>query len=390
MPRRDSTTLVLAAADVGASRGERMTATVERPPAASGHTADRASPGEVTSDLVRMYLDDAGRFELLTAEEEADLIKRHRAGRVAEELLRSGAPLPRPRRAVLRRLVRDGRRARERMIAANLRLVVATVRRHHPGNVDLLDLIQEGNLGLMRAVDKFDPGRGYKFSTYASWWIRQAIQRGTVMQARTVRVPQHVWDERRDLRNAKRRFQQLEGCDPTPEELAGILGWSEERVHEVLRAFHDVASLDAAVGQDGSSALGDFVTDDDEDPEDQVVDAMLPDAVQQLLEPLDTTAREVVRLRYGLDGSPPRTLQDIGERMGMSGERVRQIERATLRRLEPEAVRAGILPSRQPDPLRGWTLPSSARRRDGAPHATHHHRGVGRERPAVSAHSRGG
>ena len=287
----------------------------------------------VTTDLVRQYLDDAGRHDLLDREGEADLAKRYQAGLAAEDLLHTTTPT-RSRAAKLRRISRDGRRAKERLTQANLRLVIPQARRFAGRDLDLIELIQEGNLGLLRAVEKFDHTKGYKFSTYAVWWIRQALQRGVAANARTIRIPGHVWELAGKLRTAEMQLRQRAGVDPSDAEVAAEVGLSTERAQEIRTAMRDPASLDQPISEDGELTIGDLLPD--RDGEDPALTATKGDTVRRLrtaLSHLDPRERLILVLRFGLDGQGPRTLDSIGEQIGLTRERIRQMQNRALDRL---------------------------------------------------------
>jgi RNA polymerase sigma factor (sigma-70 family) len=292
-----------------------------------------ATPGTLSSDPVRQYLNDAGRYELLDAEREADLAKRYRAGLHAESLLRAGNPEP-ASAARLRWIQRDGQRAKEMMVKANLRLVVPQARKFAGRDLDFIELIQEGNIGLLRAVEKFDHTKGYKFSTYAVWWIRQALQRGLASKGRTVRVPGHVWELHAKLRSTEVRLRQQKGADPTDDEIAVEVGVRPERVREVRDAMREAVSLDRPVGEDGDASMGDLLAD--EAAEDPARTAIAGDAVLQLeeaLAQLDSRLRRIVTLRYGLHGGDALKYQQIAEHIGMTRERTRQLHNDALTQL---------------------------------------------------------
>ena len=217
--------------------------------------------GAMTTDLVRQYLNDAGRHSLLTKEDEADLAKRYQAGLAADAMLATRDDLTRTKKARLKMISRDGARAKERMVQANLRLVVPQARKFSGRDLDFIELIQEGNLGLLRAVEKFDHTKGYKFSTYAVWWIRQALQRGVASKGRTIRVPAHVWELYGKLRAAELRLRQAKGGDPTDAEVAEEVGLTAERVREVRDAMQELVSLDRPIGEDGDATMGDLIPD---------------------------------------------------------------------------------------------------------------------------------
>jgi RNA polymerase sigma factor (sigma-70 family) len=285
-----------------------------------------------TTDGVRQYLNAIGRVPLLTAEEEVDLSKRYRAGLEAKDrLCRAATPTERAR---LRRLIEDGARAQERLVTANLRLVVSVARRYLGRGLSLLELVQEGNLGLMRGVEKFDHTKGYKFSTYATWWIRQALTRGTANKARAVRLPVHVHELVAKVRRTEFELLQEFGREPTDTEVAESLGLTEVRLHELRLAGREITSLDRTVGEDGETTLGELVRDDDApDPEQLASDLLARREVSNALEQLHERERGVLELRYGLTGDEPRTLEEIGALYGVTRERIRQIEKNTLAKL---------------------------------------------------------
>jgi RNA polymerase sigma factor (sigma-70 family) len=270
------------------------------PPASSLMTA--------STDGVRQYLNAIGRVPLLTAEEEVDLAKRFHAGLAAKELLLvPGTPASTKLR--LRRLIEDGARAQERLVTANLRLVVSVARRYLGRGLSLLELVQEGNLGLMRGVEKFDHTKGYKFSTYATWWIRQALTRGTANKARAVRLPVHVHELVAKVRRAEFELLQVLGRDATDEEVADTLGITQDRLLELRLAGREITSLDRTVGEDGETTLGELVPDDDApDPEQVAAREMARMEVYAALADLHERERGVLELRYGLAGQEPRTL----------------------------------------------------------------------------------
>jgi RNA polymerase sigma factor (sigma-70 family) len=286
-----------------------------------------------STDGVRQYLNAIGRVPLLTAEEEVDLAKRFHAGLAAKDLLTSPG-VPAAAKLRLRRLIEDGARAQERLVTANLRLVVSVARRYLGRGLSLLELVQEGNLGLMRGVEKFDHTKGYKFSTYATWWIRQALTRGTANKARAVRLPVHVHELVAKVRRTEFELLQVLGRDPTDEEVAEDLGLTVPRLRELRLAGREVTSLDRAVGEDGETTLGDLVRDDDApDPESVAATELARLEVVAALAQLHERERGVLELRYGLSGDEPRTLEEIGDLYGVTRERIRQIEKKTLAKL---------------------------------------------------------
>jgi RNA polymerase sigma factor (sigma-70 family) len=289
----------------------------------------------LTTDLVRQYLNDAGKHALLTKEDEADLAKRYQAGLVADQFLKElGGKLTRARKARLRGISRDGARAKERMVQANLRLVVPQARKFSGRDLDFIELIQEGNLGLLRAVEKFDHTKGYKFSTYAVWWIRQALQRGVASKGRTIRVPAHVWELYGKLRAAELRLRQQKGGDPTEEEVAEEVGLTAQRVREVRDAMQELVSLDRPIGEDGDATMGDLIADSAGiDPADTALEGDAMSQIEAALGELDDRERIILVLRFGLHGEEPMTLEEIGEHFGLTRERIRQMQNRALAKL---------------------------------------------------------
>lgn len=298
----------------------------------------RVDTGGPSSDLFRQYLREIGRIPLLTAAEEVDLARRVEAGLFAEEKLSSTPDLDSQLAHDLDRLVVMGRMAKRRLIEANLRLVVSVAKRYVGRGLTMLDLVQEGNLGLIRAVEKFDYARGYKFSTYATWWIRQAMSRALADQARTIRVPVHVVELINRVIRVQRRMLQERGYEPTPEEVAGQLDLSGERVSEVLRLAQEPVSLHAPVGEEDDVALGDLIEDGDAaSPVESAAFLLLREHLEAVLSTLGERERKVVQLRYGLADGRPRTLEEIGRIFGVTRERIRQIESKTLNKLRDHA-----------------------------------------------------
>ena len=298
--------------------------------------AERASDDRgVSADLVRAYLNGIGRTKLLTAEQEVDLSRRIEAGLFAEEKLSAGADLDATLRTDLETIVLEGRAAKAHLLEANLRLVVSIAKRYTGRGMAFLDLIQEGNLGLIRAVEKFDYAKGYKFSTYATWWIRQAITRAMADQARTIRIPVHMVEQVNRMVRARRDLSTTLGREPTVAEIAKALGVEEFQVIELISYDREPVSLDQTVGEDGESALGDFVArvDPREEPADSVSNGMLRSEVEIVLATLSQREQAVIRLRFGLDDGRQRTLDEVGREFGLSRERIRQIEKVTLLKL---------------------------------------------------------
>jgi RNA polymerase sigma factor (sigma-70 family) len=298
-----------------------------------GDTPTRTERDTVTTDLVRQYLNDAGRHPLLDRELEADLAKRYQAGLAAARML-GDEHVTRSTRRRLEAIRRDGRRAQQKMVQANLRLVVSQARRMRSHQLELLELVQEGNLGLLRAVEKFDHTRGYKFSTYAVWWIAQALQRGVASKARTIRVPTHVWEQYANLRSAEMRLLQELGTDPTDDELADEIGVRPAMVGELRRVMQELTSLDRPIGEDGESTLGDTVPDPDAvDPARTATDGDTAARLEQALATLEEREQLILTLRFGLRGVEPRTFEEIGEQLGLSRERIRQMQNRALAKL---------------------------------------------------------
>ncbi|MFF0089343.1 RNA polymerase sigma factor [Streptomyces canus] len=298
----------------------------------------RVDTGGPSSDLFRQYLREIGRIPLLTAAEEVDLARRVEAGLFAEEKLSNATDLDSQLALDLDRLVVLGRMAKRRLIEANLRLVVSVAKRYVGRGLTMLDLVQEGNLGLIRAVEKFDYARGYKFSTYATWWIRQAMSRALADQARTIRVPVHVVELINRVVRVQRRMLQERGYEPTPEEVANQLDLAPERVSEVLRLAQEPVSLHAPVGEEDDVALGDLIEDGDAaSPVESAAFLLLREHLEAVLSTLGERERKVVQLRYGLADGRPRTLEEIGRIFGVTRERIRQIESKTLNKLRDHA-----------------------------------------------------
>jgi len=295
---------------------------------------DRLGEGGV-SDPVRMYLKEIGKVPLLTAAQEVNLAQRIEAGLAATaEIAEANGSLPSVDEGSLHARAADGLRAKRQLIEANLRLVVSIAKRYVGRGMLLLDLIQEGNLGLMRAVEKFDYTKGFKFSTYATWWIRQAITRAIADQARTIRIPVHMVETINKVTRVQRQMVQEKGREPTMEELGEKLGMVPERVREIQRISQEPVSLEAPVGDEDDSLLGDFVEDPGAiAPADAAARALLTEAVEEALEQLSERERRVVRLRFGLDDGQLHTLEEVGKEFGVTRERIRQIESKTLAKL---------------------------------------------------------
>jgi RNA polymerase sigma factor (sigma-70 family) len=288
-----------------------------------------------SADLVRVYLNEIGKVALLTAADEVELAKRIEAGLYAEHLLTSQNNFSAARRRELRALAIDGERAKDHLLRANLRLVVSLAKRYTGHGMPFLDLIQEGNLGLIRAVEKFDYTKGFKFSTYATWWIRQAISRAMADQSRTIRLPVHLVEQVNKMQRIRREVSQELGREVTHAELATELDITEERVRELIDLSRDLVSLDQTVGADDDASLGDFIADERTSAAAEAVveGELMREQLQDVLATLDAREAAVVRMRYGLDGGQPRTLDEIGRAFKLSRERIRQIERETMAKL---------------------------------------------------------
>jgi RNA polymerase sigma factor (sigma-70 family) len=294
-------------------------------------------------DLVGVYLHEISRTPLLDAAGEVSLAKAVEAGLYAEHLLEQDELPAGTTREVLERIVAEGEHAKDRFIRANLRLVVSIARRYVRSGMPMLDLIQEGNTGLVRAVEKFDYVRGYKFSTYATWWIRQAISRAIAQQERTVRLPVHLVEDVNRMRSAARQLTREHGTEPEPEQLATALQVPVERVLELMRWSQDTVSLDTPVGDDGDTNLGDLVADTDApSPEDVVLAALERQRIEGLLNHLDDRSAGIMRARYGLEDGREHSLTEVATRFSLSRERIRQLEIQALGRLRELARAEGM------------------------------------------------
>jgi RNA polymerase primary sigma factor len=307
-------------------------------------TVTRRSDNIEGKDGVGMYLAEIARTPLLDAAREVELSKTIEAGLFAEHLLETGqvgrAKGGAPKRATeeeLRWIAEEGQRAQQEFIQANLRLVVSIARKYTRSQMPMLDLVQEGNTGLIRAVEKFDYAKGFKFSTYATWWVRQAITRGIAQQGRIVRLPVHVVEELNQVTSARRNLERELGYDPEPEEIAATLDMDVDRVIDLLAWGRDHVSLDSPVDEDGDTSLGDLIARDTQSgPDEAVIDEEARELLTALIDHLDPREADIVRARYGLLDGRQQKLADIGKRHGISAERVRQLERqalATLRRI---------------------------------------------------------
>ena len=301
----------------------------------NGDPGRRANNNENPSaDLVRVYLNGIGRTALLNAEDEVELSQRIEAGLYAQHLLESDEQFTPAKKRDLKAIAKDGRAARAHLLEANLRLVVSLAKRYTGRGMPLLDLIQEGNLGLIRAVEKFDYTKGFKFSTYATWWIRQAITRGMADQSRTIRLPVHLVEQVNKLSRIKREMYQHLGREATNEELAEESGIDESKIDLLLKQSRDPVSLDMPVGTDEEAPLGDFIEDSEAtDAEEAVVASLRHSDIRTVLATLEKREQDVIRLRFGLDDGVPRTLDQTGREFRLSRERVRQIEREVMAKL---------------------------------------------------------
>ncbi|GAA1564725.1 RNA polymerase sigma factor [Actinomadura kijaniata] len=296
--------------------------------------ADLDDTSTAMGDSVHTYLKAIGRRQLLTAEQEVDLAKRIEAGLYAEYKLENEPDLSHEARMDLEWVAADGRRAKSHMLEANLRLVVSVAKKYSDRGLSLLDVVQEGNLGLIRAVEKFDYSKGYKFSTYAMWWIRQAIQRGFADSARTIRLPVHVLEMLSKLSRVERDMHQRLGREPTPEELAVELDKSPEQVRELLRTSRQPISLDSTIGEDGETRIGDLIEDTDSPEASELVDRQLmADQLRRTLDILNPREAKIMAMRFGLYDGTPRTLDEIGKALGLTRERIRQLEKESLSKL---------------------------------------------------------
>jgi RNA polymerase sigma factor (sigma-70 family) len=294
-------------------------------------------------DLVRLYLEDIGRHQLLTKDDEARLAQDIEAGKAARETLDTvNKGLTRTEKRDLQKLVREGEDAQRQFVQSNLRLVVSIAKRYQASGMPLLDLVQEGNLGLIHAVEKFDWRKGFKFSTYATWWIRQAIQRGIANAGRTIRLPVHAADNLARLQKERAGLEARLGRPASLDELAAELDLAPERVKELIPHLAEPVSLETPVGEDGETELGDLVEDRGaESPLEAASRAMLPAEIDKLLAVLDERERYILTLRFGLDRGEPRTPDEVGQLVNLSRERVRQIEARALARLRHPSVEMG-------------------------------------------------
>jgi RNA polymerase primary sigma factor len=287
-----------------------------------------------TNDPVRMYLKEIGRVALLTAQQEVELAQRIESGLIAEAQLEREGKLSQTKEDDLRWQRRDGAMAKRHLVEANLRLVVSIAKRYVGRGMAFLDLIQEGNLGLIRAVEKFDYEKGFKFSTYATWWIRQAITRAIADQARTIRIPVHMVETINKLVRIQRQLLQDLGREPTAEEIAEQMELTSEKVREIQKISQEPVSLETPVGEEEDSNLGDFIEDAEAPvPLERASFRLLQEQLESVLHTLSEREKEVIRLRFGLVDGQPRTLEDVGKKFGVTRERIRQIESKTLSKL---------------------------------------------------------
>ena len=292
----------------------------------------------LTGDPVRMYLKEIGKVDLLTAQEEVNLAMKIEAGTEASKKLEAAEngeiELTRAEQRRLMRIEQVGLEAKQSLISANLRLTVSIAKRYVGRGMLFLDLIQEGNLGLIRAVEKFDYTKGFKFSTYATWWIRQAITRAIADQARTIRIPVHMVETINKLVRVQRQLLQDLGRDPTPEEIGAEMGVSADRVREIQKISQEPVSLETPIGEEEDSQLGDFIEDSTAvAPPEAASDSMLREQLEQVLDSLADRERKVIKFRFGLEDGHPRTLEEVGREFGVTRERIRQIESKTLAKL---------------------------------------------------------
>jgi len=326
------------------------TRAVARRKSASGETADRASSvrahaGEIADrDLVGMYLDEIARTPLLDAAKEVELSQIIEAGVFARQVLDGGeVSKAEASREELEALVADGERAKDIFIRSNLRLVVAVARRYPRSGLPLLDLIQEGNAGLVRAVEKFDYAKGFKFSTYATWWIRQAVTRSIADQSRTIRLPVHLVEELGRIRRVQREFNRKNGREPEHAEIAAELESTPERVTNVLDWARDPVSLNMSVDDDGDTQFGDLLEDTSAvSPEQSVMTLLRSEELDDLIGRLDQRTASIIKMRYGMEDGRERTLTEVGKEHGLTRERIRQIEKHALLELKKLASQTGF------------------------------------------------
>ena len=308
---------------------------MSKEPAQADRAADLETYFDTVSidDTIGLYIKEVGRVPLLTAEEEVSLAKRMEAGKLAQQKLDTDG-MTSEERTELRKTVRDGRAAREHIIRANSRLVISVAKKYIGRGVPFLDLIQEGNIGLIRTADKFNYRLGHKFSTYATWWIRQAVTRAIADQSRTIRVPVHMGDQINKLLRTAHRLTQELGREPNSEELAAALEIPTQKAEEMIKVARQPLSLDMSIDDEGDSELGDFIEDEDSAaPDDEVTYSLLREQLQYILQDLPPREVRILQLRYGLVDGETYTLEEVGRKLGVTRERVRQIEAQALSRL---------------------------------------------------------
>jgi RNA polymerase primary sigma factor len=331
LPPEATDTVLQLIADSGIEIADPAAEDDERSVSREDEEAAQRAPA---ADPVRMYLKEIGRVPLLTAVEEVELAKRIEAGLFAQEKVENSAYLDETLRRELEAIERDGQLAKKKLVEANLRLVVSIAKRYVGRGMLFLDLIQEGNLGLIRAVEKFDYTKGYKFSTYATWWIRQAITRAIADQARTIRIPVHMVEVINKLVRVQRQLLQEFGREPTPEEIGREMELPAERVLEIRKISQEPVSLQTPIGIEDDSSLGDFIEDSDAIvPMDAASFLMLQEQLDSILHTLSEREQKVIQLRFGLADGHPRTLEEVGREFGVTRERIRQIESKTLSKL---------------------------------------------------------
>ncbi|MFQ6101326.1 MAG: sigma-70 family RNA polymerase sigma factor [Anaerolineae bacterium] len=332
------TTLIETGIEIGkpeGEEGEKQAAKESEVPSPIGATADQEAYFSTVEidDTIGLYLKEIGRVPLLTAEEEVMLAKRMEAGQIAQEQLRQDGRNP-EERAELQRIIQDGLAAREHLIRANSRLVISVAKKYIGRGVPFLDLIQEGNIGLIRAANKFNYRLGHKFSTYATWWIRQAVTRAIADQSRTIRVPVHMGDQINKLLRTSHRLTQELGREPTSKELAASMEIPTRKAEEMLKVARRPLSLEMPTDDEGDSELGDFIEDEDSPaPDEEVTSAMLRELLRHTLQDLPPREVRILQLRYGLVDGETYTLEEVGKKLGVTRERVRQIEAQALSRL---------------------------------------------------------
>lgn len=298
----------------------------------------------IKSETLHAYFKEISRINLLTAAEEVDLSKRYQAGVAMELAMETEDNLPRDERRRMVRLIDMGIEAKHQMIASNLRLVVSIAKRYQNQKMPLIDLIQSGNTGLIRAVEKFDYTKGFKFSTYATWWIRQSVTRAIADQSRTIRIPVHLIESINKMKKVRQELSQELNREPTIEELADAMGTTVEKVEGMIRNMNDASSLDTPVGEDEGASLGDLIEDEGvEHPLASVDNSALHEKLMEIAADLDEREYRIIMCRYGLDGTPPMTLEAIGNEMGVTRERIRQIESKALAKLRHPSHSKGLI-----------------------------------------------